>query len=76
MAPNEHKTSEAAALMVEIGNAYVIEAQVISVFSPNRITSRAGDPGLQPGFAMDLCGTAPCAPNEGQHRDLSSAAGP
>ena len=60
MAPNEHKTSEAAALMLEIGRAQVIEAQVIAVFSPKRITARAGDPGLRPGFQIDLCSTKPC----------------
>ena len=54
MEPNENKTSEAAALMVKIGGA-----QVIAVFTPKRITARAGDPGLRPGFQIDVFGTKP-----------------
>ena len=57
--PDEDQTSEAAALMVETGGA-----QVIEIFSPKRFAATAGDPGLRPGFAMDLCGTAPYGPNE------------
>ena len=47
--PDEDKTSEAAALMVETGGA-----QVVEIFSPKRFAATARNPGLRPGFAMDL----------------------
>ena len=60
--PNEHKTSEEAAMMVETG-----ATQVLEVFSPKYIAARAGDHGLRPRFALDLCGTTPSGPSEGRH---------
>ena len=51
---NEHMTSEEAAMMVETGATQVLEA-----FSPKYFAARAGDLGLRPRFAVDLCGTRP-----------------
>ena len=62
MEPYEHMTSEEAAMMVEIG-----ATQVLEVFSPKRFTARAGDLGLRPRFAVDLCGTKHYRPNDGRH---------
>ena len=62
MEPYEHKSSEEAAMMVEIG-----ATQVLEVFSPKRFTARAGDLGLRPGFAVDLCGAKHYGPNDGRH---------
>ena len=55
--------------MVETGGA-----QVIVVSSPKCFAARAGDPGLRPGLAIDLCATKTHGPHDGQPRDLSSAA--
>ena len=66
---DEHMTSEEAAMMVETG-----ATQVLEVFSPKYFAARAGDLGLRPRFAVDLCGTKPYGPNDGRHWDLSSAA--
>ena len=69
MEPYEHMTSEVAAMMVETG-----ATQVLEVFSPKYSAARAGDLGLWPRFAVDLCGTKPYEPNDGRHSDLNSTA--
>ena len=61
--PNEHKTSEEAAILVEIG-----ATQVLEVFSLKYFAARAGDLGLRPPFVVDFCCTKPDGPRSPQPR--------
>ena len=57
---------EAVALLTESGGA-----QIIGTFAPDRFAAKAGDLGLRPGFAIDLCENKPYGPHEGESWDLS-----
>ena len=57
---------EVGALLTESGGA-----QIIEIFSPDRFAAKAGDLGLRPGFAIDLCENKPYGPHEGESWDLS-----
>ena len=48
-------------------------AQIIEICSTARVAAKAGDLGLRPGFAVDLCGNKPCGPQEGESWNLSKA---
>ena len=57
---------EVGALLTERGGA-----QIIETFPPDRFAAKAGDLGLRPGFAIDLCENKPYGPYEGEPWDLS-----
>ena len=48
---------EVGALLTESGGA-----QIIEIFSPDRFAAKAGDLGLRPRFAIDLCENKPYDP--------------
>ena len=59
---------EVGALLTESGGA-----QIIEICSTARFEAKAGDLGLRPGFAVDLCENKPDGPQEGESWDLSKA---
>ena len=59
---------EVGALLTESGGA-----QIVEICSTARFTAKAGDLGLRPGFAVDLCENKPYGPHEGVSWDLSKA---
>ena len=56
------------ALLTESGGAQIIEICLTA-----RFAAKAGDLGLRPGFAVDLCENKPYGPQEGELWDLSKA---
>ena len=59
---------EVGALLTESGGA-----QIIDICSTARFAAKAGDLGLRPGFAVDLCENKPDGPQEGESWDPSKA---
>ena len=59
---------EVGVLLTESGGP-----QIIEICSTARFTAKAGDLGLRPGFAVDLCENKPYGPREGESWDLSKA---
>ena len=59
---------EFGALLTESGGA-----QIIEICSTARFAANAGDLGLGPGFAVDLCENKPYGPQERESRDLIKA---
>ena len=60
---------EVGALLTESGGALITE-----ICSTARFAAKAGDLGLTPGFAADLCENKPNGPQEGGSWDLRKAA--
>ena len=48
-------------------------AQIIEICSTARFSAKAGDLGLRPGLAVDLCENKPYRPHGGESWDLSKA---
>ena len=68
------KQVEASDALIDKVGALLTEsgvAQIIETFQPDRLAAKAGDLGLRPGFAIDVCENKPYGPHGGESLDLS-----